>query len=253
MTKTAKTKPPTKYELAYRTILQRLKTGSYPVGGRIPTESELADQFSVSRVTIRHALEMLVQDGYLESRQGSGYRVLTISPTSDTCLTSFTDAMLRAGRMVQSQLLSIEQLSPGAAGCEHLHPDLADQPVIRVRRLRIVDDVPRMLVNTFASVAVLGSASPADFPEVGPNQSILRILANRFGLVWGAACEDVTPVLAGPDLAAMFGVSPETPILRQSCSAFDEAGKAVFHEDVFRTGRVSFTLTRDGRSARYQP
>ncbi|MCU0314656.1 MAG: GntR family transcriptional regulator [Solirubrobacteraceae bacterium] len=85
-----------KYEMAYRTILERLKTGRYPVGARMPTEGELSSQFGVSRVTIRRALDMLVQDGYVESRQGSGYRVLTLSPASDTCLTSFTDQMLRA-------------------------------------------------------------------------------------------------------------------------------------------------------------
>ena len=44
-----------KYERAYRAILARLKEGRYPVGGRVPTEVELAEHFSVSRVTIRRA------------------------------------------------------------------------------------------------------------------------------------------------------------------------------------------------------
>ena len=69
-----------KYERTYRSILKRLKDGHYPVGGRVPTESELAGQFGVSRVTIRRALDMLIQDGYVESRQGSGYRVITPTP-----------------------------------------------------------------------------------------------------------------------------------------------------------------------------
>ena len=56
-----------KYEHAYRVILQRLKAGRYPVGGRMPTESTLAAQYEDSRVTIRRALDMLVQDGYVES------------------------------------------------------------------------------------------------------------------------------------------------------------------------------------------
>ena len=84
-----------KYEQAYYTLMKRLKSDRYPVGSRMPTEGDLAKQFSMSRVTIRHALDKLVQDGYVESRRGSGYTVLTLSPASDTCLTSFTDAMLR--------------------------------------------------------------------------------------------------------------------------------------------------------------
>ncbi len=240
-----------KYEHAYRTILERLKVGTYPVGGRIPTESELAEQFGVSRVTIRRALELLVLDGYVESRQGSGYRVLTLSPASDTCLTSFTDAMLRAGRSPVSRLLSIDRLDPGMPGTESLPEDLASAPTVRVRRLRLVDGEPRMLVNTFAGLAVLGDARPEDFPETGPNQSILRILSDRFGLQWSAACEDVAPVLAGPENAELFGIDANVPLLLQSCSAFDETGATVFHEDVFRTGRVSFTLGRTGRSANF--
>ena len=217
----------------------------------MPTESELAEQFNVSRVTIRRALELLVMDGYVESRQGSGYRVLTLSLSSDTCMTSFTDAMLRAGRLPVSRLLSIDRLEPGDAGREELPDDMEAIPIIRIRRLRVVDGEPKMLVATYAGVPYLGDARPEDFPETGPNQSMLRILSNRFGLEWGAACEDVTPVLAGDEIAGLFGVDPGTPILLQSCSAFDENGKTVFHEDVYRTGRVSFTLGRDGRSARF--
>src|SRR5688500_16844635 len=99
--------PTPKYERAYRSVLDQIKGGRFPVGARIPTEGELSPRLGVSRVTVRRALEMLVQDGYLESRQGSGYRVVTLSPASDTCLTSFTDAMLRAGHEPTSRLLGL--------------------------------------------------------------------------------------------------------------------------------------------------
>jgi GntR family transcriptional regulator len=239
-----------KYEVAYRTILDRLKAGRYPVGARMPTEGELSAQFGVSRVTIRRALDMLVQDGYVESRQGSGYRVLTLSPASDTCLTSFTDQMLRAGREPTTALLSIDRLAPGAPELAHLPEAMQGGPIVRVCRLRKVDGVPRMLVMTYAPAALLADATAADFPETGPGQSILRILAGRFGLEWSAACEDISPVLADARMAATFGVAEGAPLLRQACSAFAEDGATVFHEDVFRTGAVSFSLTRQGRQPR---
>jgi DNA-binding GntR family transcriptional regulator len=104
-----------------------------------------------------------------------------------------------------------------------------------------------MLVITWAPAALLPGAVAADFPETGPGQSILRILGGRFGLDWTAACEDISPTLADAATAALFGTSPGQPILRQSCSAFAEDGSLVFHEDVYRTGAVSFTLTRQAR------
>lgn len=240
-----------KYEQAYRVILDRLRRGRYPVGGRMPTESELAGHFDVSRVTIRKALDMLVQDGYVESKQGSGYTVLTLSPPSDTCLTSFTDAMLRAGREPTSRFIAIDHFSPDAPEIAHLPTEMQGVPVTRVVRLRMVDGQPSMLVMTYAPRDLLVDACAADFPETGPEQSILRILQARFRLEWSAACEDISPVLADADLADTFEIALGQPLLKQACSAFDDAGRMVFHEDVFRNGPVSFNLTQSARKPRY--
>ncbi|WDR02883.1 GntR family transcriptional regulator [Devosia algicola] len=242
-----------KYEQAYRVILDRLKAGRYPIGGRMPTEGELSEHFKVSRVTIRRALDMLVQDGYVESRQGSGYRVITLSPASDTCLTSFTDAMLRAGLEPTSQLLSLVTFEAGNAALAHLPADMQARAITRVNRLRLVDGKPRMLVMSHAPAELLQGATAADFPESGPAQSILRILAQRFKLEWSAACEDISPVVADAEMAGLFGIDAGSPILRQACSAFDDDGSTVFHEDVFRTGAVSFTLSKQHRQPNHLP
>ncbi len=240
-----------KYEQAYQVMLGRLKSGRYPVGGRMPTEGELASYFEVSRVTIRRALDMLVQDGYVQSKQGSGYTVITLSPASDTCLTSFTDAMLRAGHEPTSRFLSIEHFNKGSPETTHLPDDLQNAPVTCVRRLRLVDDEPRMLVMTYAPSRLMGNAKAADFPETGPEQSILRILSARFELEWSAACEDISPVLADAGLAEIFKLNVGDPLLKQACSAFNEQGRVVFHEDVYRTGSVSFNLSQRLRTPRH--
>lgn len=240
-----------KYERAYQVIVQRLKSGRYPVGGRMPTESELAKHFDVSRVTIRRALDMLVQDGYVESKQGSGYRVLTLSPASDTCLTSFTDAMLRAGHDPSSRFVSLDHFDPGAAELAHLPPELQGVEISRVVRLRLVDGAPSMLVMTYAPRTLLKDARREDFPERGPGQSILRILSDRFALDWSAACEDISPILADTSMADIFQIEEGKPLLKQACSAFDDAGQMVFHEDVYRPGSVSFNLSQSARTPRH--
>lgn len=240
-----------KYEQAYREILERLKAGRYPVGGRIPTESDLTSQFDISRVTVRRALDMLVQDGYIERRQGSGYKVLTLSPASDTCLTSFTDAMLRQGLNPRSRFLSLDNYKADSPQTTHLPGNLRSQAVTCVRRLREVNKEPRMLVMTYAPMHFLHGASANDFPETGPEQSILRILRARFKLEWSTACEDISPIACTKELAEVFNLPIHQPLLRQACSAFDENGNVVFHEDVFRHGSVSFNLTPHSRSPRH--
>lgn len=60
----------------YRQIAEilrdRIKSGIFEPGSRIPTEHELCDSFGVSRISIRQALAELANDDLLEKRQGSG-------------------------------------------------------------------------------------------------------------------------------------------------------------------------------------
>jgi GntR family transcriptional regulator len=60
----------------YRQVVQALRdrilNGTYALGQQLPTESELLEEFGVSRNTVREALRQLRQDGLVASRQGSG-------------------------------------------------------------------------------------------------------------------------------------------------------------------------------------
>jgi DNA-binding FadR family transcriptional regulator len=64
-------------------VIEQLRTqitsGNWPVGGRIPTESELSQLTATSRNTVREAVQSLVHAGLLERRQGSGTYVLAAS------------------------------------------------------------------------------------------------------------------------------------------------------------------------------
>ncbi|MFM9611737.1 GntR family transcriptional regulator [Streptomyces niveiscabiei] len=54
----------------------RIDEGIYPVGGFLPSQRDLADEFGVSRDTVQRVLKELVGEGWIQSRQGSGSRVL---------------------------------------------------------------------------------------------------------------------------------------------------------------------------------
>ncbi|MER5183610.1 winged helix-turn-helix domain-containing protein [Streptomyces sp. NPDC002896] len=58
------------------TLRSRLADGTYRVGGMLPTQRELAAEFRVSRDTVQRVLRELASEGWIESRQGSGSRVL---------------------------------------------------------------------------------------------------------------------------------------------------------------------------------
>ncbi|WP_405862271.1 GntR family transcriptional regulator [Streptomyces sp. NBC_01515] len=64
----------------YNTLLEELRVriadGTYAVGQSLPTQREFADEFGVSRDTVQRVLRELKDEGWIESRQGSGSRVV---------------------------------------------------------------------------------------------------------------------------------------------------------------------------------
>lgn len=235
------TKTLPKYRTVHDEVLSRLENGMYSVGTRLPTEDALAKSFDVSRVTVRKALDMLVQTGYITARQGSGYVVSTLSPPSSSCLVSFTDQVISEGRMPGAKLLGIE------APAKSVPPDIAslfDGEVTLIRRLRTVDGAPVMLVHTWVPTRFVADLSADDLPETGQNQSILRILGRRFKVQWTRACEVISSIIADADVAEVLRVEPRTPILSQACTAFDEDQRPVFYDQVFRQSPITYNLDK---------
>lgn len=237
---TAKATPP-KYAQVYRRLRDKLGEGRFPVGSRLPTEEQMSQEFEVSRITVRRALEHLVSEGYVNRRQGSGYSVVALSPPQQNCLTSFTDAVYRAGATPTSRLLSLRELGSDDWAAAHLPPEMRERArLLQVRRLRCIDDKPVMLVSTWLASDTIGLVMREDFPERGVEQSILRILQDKFQLSWDTACEEITPIVADVDASSLLEVALGTPILRQACSAFAKNGRIVFYEDLLRAGSITF-------------
>ena len=84
-------------------LVQRIETGSWTVGERIPPEPELVEQLGVSRNTLREAVQALIHNGMLEARQGDGTYVLSSS--------EFGAAMQR--RLQRSTVIEILEVRHG--------------------------------------------------------------------------------------------------------------------------------------------
>ncbi len=70
-------------DLAVSQLREQVLSGQWPVGSRLPAETELAQRLEVGRSTIREAIRALVHAGLLETRQGSGTYVRSATPGAD--------------------------------------------------------------------------------------------------------------------------------------------------------------------------
>lgn len=61
-----------RYVIVARALKERILSGDYPIGARLPAERELVEQFAVSRQTVRAALRLLRDERLVTSRQGAG-------------------------------------------------------------------------------------------------------------------------------------------------------------------------------------
>ena len=60
------------YQMIYNYLIENIKSGKYTDGDRVPSEKELAEEFGVSRITSKKALEMLAENGYIKRMPGKG-------------------------------------------------------------------------------------------------------------------------------------------------------------------------------------
>jgi DNA-binding LacI/PurR family transcriptional regulator len=64
------------YEKIYNDIIEGIRTNQFPPGSRLPSEKELSDQYKVSRITSKKALEMLAEQNIISRMPGKGSYVM---------------------------------------------------------------------------------------------------------------------------------------------------------------------------------
>ena len=68
-------------------LLEGIRLGKYPAGSRLPSEMELAEQYNVSRITSKKAVEILADRGYVMRKPGKGTFVLQIDSMKNSAAT----------------------------------------------------------------------------------------------------------------------------------------------------------------------
>lgn len=149
------------YQQLQRALRDAIERRVLSPNDALPPERDIAADLRVSRITVRKALDGLVEEGLLVRRQGSGNFVAARIEKNFAKLTSFSEDMRSRGLKPRSVWLNRAQgaVTPEEALTLRLGPGA---PVYRFHRLRFADETPMCL--EFATV--VGTALPS-LAEVG--------------------------------------------------------------------------------------
>ena len=131
-------------------------------GEAIPTERDLADEFDISRITVRKAIEGLVDEGLVTRRRGAGTFVAQPRvEKSFSRLTSFSEDMISRGRRPHSVWISRTEaaVTPEEALSLGLSPG---SMVYRFQRIRYADDATMALEQATVPAYCLPSAAAVE-------------------------------------------------------------------------------------------
>jgi GntR family transcriptional regulator len=170
------------YIRVQKDLLKLIHDKEVEPGGRFPSERELSVRFGASRMTMRKAVDHLVQAGALERRGTSGTYVpdrLFDRPVSDHAPYSISEVVKKAGHTPGSKLLFFERRAADEIVAAKLGLTPGD-PVIAIERQRTVDGVPVCLEFSHIPARLVPGLSASDLME---NKSLYNVFRERFHVV----------------------------------------------------------------------
>jgi GntR family transcriptional regulator len=215
-----------------QSLRQQIVEGRFVAGDALPSERDLCALMGASRVTVRKAIELLIDEGLLSRRQGSGTFVTPRIQAPGSFLTSFTEDA--AARGETSDTIWVEKALGTASEEEARLLDLdLGAAVIILRRVRMADGEPLAIEHAVVPVAML--------PDVGSlGASLYRALDER-GNRPISGVQKIRAALAGPVEAELLSIAEGSEILRIERLTRRADGRAVeLTRSAYRGERYEF-------------
>lgn len=218
-------------------LREKIEAGEYTVDSALPPERELVEAYDVSRMTIRQAILELVNEGILVRRRGIG--TFVAPPKIEqalSSLTSFTEDMAQRGMKAGSRIVSFKEIVPDPTIRKTLGLGM-DETVYECVRLRLADEEPMALETT----TLAASLCPGLRAEDVANQSLYKVLGERWNIELNYAMQALEPILAPPYEASLLHVAPGSPLLLMHRVTYDHSGRAFEHvKSLYRGDRYKF-------------
>jgi GntR family transcriptional regulator len=229
-------------------LASEIARGVHQPGDQLPSEDELLARFGVSRITVRRAVQNLIQRGILEIRRGRGTFVLAPKVSQElTKLTGFVEDMDTHGRKASARVVSQGVVAASARVAEHLGISRGTR-VMRIERVRLADSVPMSFDETYLPLDV-GREIVRNDLRVRP---IFTLLEERYGIPLSEAEYSLEAAAAPRHIADALGVPEGAPIFRIERTSFTGGGKPIDYEILSYRGDLIRFVTRLARNSKIE-
>ena len=202
-------------------IEDAVSSGRLKHGDALPAERDIADAAAISRVTVRKAIDDLVNDGLLVRRRGSGTFVVKPVPRMQqplSQLTSFTEDMRRRGMTAGSHWIDRGLYFPTAEETMMLGL-VGGARVARIERIRTANDMPIALERTSFPDDIL--------PDPDAMDDSLYLHLRQSGITPVRANQRISAVILRDDETKLLGVPQGSAALSVQRIAYLETGRVM--------------------------
>jgi GntR family transcriptional regulator len=210
------------YLAVYGSLRKSLQNGVWPVGSSLPSEAELSGRFSVSRITVRHALRLLEEEGYI--RKARARRPVVISTTPTTRPGWMVESLEDIVAMVGDARLEVESWRRESASTEAKQFGLPSSTRLHcLRSVLVRDGRPYSRSIIYFPPAVGSQLSRQAFDDA----IVFRVLQRETGLRLDDVRLTIWAELAAPEDAASLHCEIGAALLVMQLHYRDEGGTLV--------------------------
>lgn len=202
--------PVPKYHKIKEVLLDQMSDGTWQPGSPLPSETELCEQFGVSRITVRKAIGDLVHEGRLRTVQGKGTFVTDPKVGERFVQRAFGlyEDMARRGLQVATTVLRQEITSAPSEVARRLKVARGERVHV-LERLRSVEGEKLLLSTTYIPEILCPTLISDDLSS----GSLYGLLREKYGLRIARGEHSLEAVAAGEREALLLGVPASSPVL----------------------------------------
>lgn len=218
-------------------ILKKIESGEFKAEKPIPSERDLSDALNISRMTVRQALNQLVQEGVLYREKGKGTFVSKAKLVQKNIM-SFSELVKRKNMVPFTEVLNFERIEADRdiAGLLEIS---CGEFIYNFKRLRLANDTPVGIEEVFIPEKFCPGLEKFDLTT-----SLYKLLRENYLHIIRYVDNVIEASKPLGTEKELLKISGGTPVLRISGTYFVENGEKLFYEkSVYRSDEYKYNVT----------